>query len=104
LVKVLLNASRDFGYNAEFMASFGISGIDGTMKEKFTDPETRRRLRAKTGTLKGVNALAGYGVFPDSKAFAFAVIVNSQKEGTGIINYGDRIMRAVMELPVIKNK
>lgn len=100
LVKVLLAAAHDFDYSAEFMSSLSVAGVDGTMKEKFTDPEAKRRLRAKTGTLKGVNALAGYGISPDGKTFAFAVMVNSMRQGTGLIDYADKIARAILELPL----
>jgi serine-type D-Ala-D-Ala carboxypeptidase/endopeptidase (penicillin-binding protein 4) len=99
LVRVLLRASRDFSYNAEYMASFGVAGVDGTLKEKFTDPSVKRRLRAKTGTLRGVNALAGYGVTPSGKTFVLAIIVNSLEKGTGLIDFGDRIVRSIMDLP-----
>jgi D-alanyl-D-alanine carboxypeptidase/D-alanyl-D-alanine-endopeptidase (penicillin-binding protein 4) len=101
LVRVLLAASRDFSYNAEYMASFGVAGVDGTLKEKFTDPGVKRRMRAKTGTLRGVNALTGYGITPSGKTFVFAVIVNSLDKGPGLIDFGDRIVRSIMDLPAL---
>ncbi len=100
LVRVLLAAAHDFTYNAEFISSLGIAGVDGTMKEKFTDASLKRRLRAKTGTLRGVNALTGYGVSQDGRSFAFAVLVNSLKEGAGFVSYADEIVRALMDLPL----
>jgi len=100
LVRVLLAAAHDFSYNAEFMSSLGISGVDGTLKDKFTDAGVRRRLRAKTGTLRGVNALTGYGVSQDGRPFAFAVLVNSLKDGTGFVYYADDIVRALMDMPL----
>lgn len=101
LVRVLRHASRDFSYNAEYMASFGVAGVDGTLKEKFTDPSVKRRIRAKTGTLRGVNALAGYGITPSGKTFVLAVIVNSLEKGPGLIDFGDRIVRSIMDLPAL---
>ena len=100
LVKVLQAASKDFTYNAEYKASFGIAGADGTLREKFTDPTVRRRLRAKTGTLRGVSALAGYGISPSGRRFAFAILVNSQRNGTGFVAYADKIMREILDLPL----
>lgn len=102
LVKVLLSAARDFTYNVEFMASLGVGGVDGTLKEKFTDPSLKRRLRGKTGTLRGVNALTGYGVSPDGKLFAFACIVNSQRNGGGFVSHADNVVRAILEMPLGK--
>lgn len=98
LVKVLTAAAHDFTYNAEFISSLGVSGVDGTLKERFTDSGAQRRLRAKTGSLRGVNALTGYGVFPDGRVFVFAVLVNSLKKGTGFVRYADAIVRAIMDL------
>ncbi len=102
LVHVLVAASRDFTYNAEYTASFGVSGVDGTLKKKFTDPGMKRRIRAKTGTLRGVNALAGYGLSASGRTFAFAVIVNCLEKGTGLIDYGDRIVSSIMRLPAFR--
>jgi D-alanyl-D-alanine carboxypeptidase/D-alanyl-D-alanine-endopeptidase (penicillin-binding protein 4) len=103
LVRVLLASARDFKYNSEFIASFGVAGVDGTLKERFTDSAAKRRIRAKTGNLRGVNALAGYGLSRGGRTLVFAVIVNSLKEGTGFIDYGDRIIRSVLDLPIGKN-
>jgi serine-type D-Ala-D-Ala carboxypeptidase/endopeptidase (penicillin-binding protein 4) len=100
LVRVLLTAAHDFSYNSEFMASFGVAGIDGTLKEKFTDQGAKRRLRAKTGTLKGITALTGYGLSVDGRQFAFAILINSMQKGTGLLHYGDKIMRAILDMPL----
>jgi D-alanyl-D-alanine carboxypeptidase/D-alanyl-D-alanine-endopeptidase (penicillin-binding protein 4) len=100
LVKVLLTAARDFSYNVEFMASLGVAGVDGTMKDKFTELTAKRRLRAKTGTLRGVNALAGYGVSPDGRIFVFAVVVNSLRNAVGFIRYADDIAGEIMDLHI----
>lgn len=104
LVRVLLRTYKDFHYGPEFVASLGVGGVDGTMKEKFTDQGAKRRIRAKTGNLRGVNSLAGYGVSPDGRAFVFAVLVNSVQKGTGFIDFGEKIIRAVMDLPLGKAK
>jgi serine-type D-Ala-D-Ala carboxypeptidase/endopeptidase (penicillin-binding protein 4) len=104
LVRVLLRAHKDFRYGPEFVASLGVGGVDGTMKEKFTDPSVKRRIRGKTGNLRGVNSLAGYGVSPDGRAFVFAVLVNSLQKGTGFIDYGEKVIRSIMDLPLGKAK
>jgi serine-type D-Ala-D-Ala carboxypeptidase/endopeptidase (penicillin-binding protein 4) len=95
LVKTLSVASQDFYYSPEFISSLGISGADGTLKEKFKDENTRRRIRAKTGTLRGVNSLAGFGLGKNGKPIVFAVIVNSDQKGAGIIDCADKVLRAI---------
>lgn len=104
LVRVLLSASSEFSYGYEFMSSFGIAGVDGTLKEKFTEPSLKGRIRAKTGNLRGVNALAGLASLKDGRTIVFAVIVNSVKEGVGFIDHGDRIIKALMDMPLPAEK
>jgi len=100
LVRVLLVAAADFSCSGEFVSSLGIAGADGTLKEKFTDSSMKRRIRAKTGNLRGVNALAGYGLSRDGRMVAFAVIVNSLKNGSSFVDHGEKIMRAVLDMPL----
>lgn len=99
LVKVLVSAYRDFSYGYEFIGSLSILGADGTLKEKFLGSGLERQVRAKTGTLRGVNALAGYWHLGDGRIAAFAVLVNSQQPNAGIIDYADRIAQAMFTLP-----
>lgn len=96
LVKILSGGSQDFFFSPEFISSLGIAGVDGTLREKFKDDNTKRRIRAKTGTLRGVNALAGFGAPKNGGPIVFAVIVNSAQKGEGIIDYADRIVRAIL--------
>jgi D-alanyl-D-alanine carboxypeptidase/D-alanyl-D-alanine-endopeptidase (penicillin-binding protein 4) len=98
LVRVLLRSANSFTYGPEFKASLGIAGVDGTLHDRFTDPSFKRRIRAKTGSLRGVTALAGYGVSPDGREFAFACLVNSLKDGAGYVYFADRIMKKVLGL------
>lgn len=100
LVRALVAAAADFSCSSEFIASLGVAGADGTLKEKFTEPSMKRRIRAKTGNLRGVNALAGYGLSREGRVVAFAVIVNSLKNGAGFIDYGEKIMRRVLDMPL----
>jgi serine-type D-Ala-D-Ala carboxypeptidase/endopeptidase (penicillin-binding protein 4) len=100
LVEVLRNTARDFTCGPEFMASLGVAGVDGTLKEKLNDAKAKRRIRAKTGNLRGVNALAGYGISPEGRLFVFAVLVNSLQKGTGFIDYADTIVRSLLDMPL----
>jgi len=100
LVRVLLNSARQFSFNSELIASLGVSGVDGTLREKFTDSPLKRRIRAKTGNLRGVNALAGYGLSRKGRTLVFAVIVNSAKNGAGFVDYGEKIIGDILEAQV----
>lgn len=47
-------------YNAEFISSLPLAGLDGTMRRRFKDEDLTGRMHLKTGRLNGVFAMAGY--------------------------------------------
>jgi serine-type D-Ala-D-Ala carboxypeptidase/endopeptidase (penicillin-binding protein 4) len=82
ILQVLRAAYKDLSLGPEFMASLGIAGEDGTLRHRFsasTSSAPSFFLRAKTGTLDGVSALAGYSVSPDKENLAFAILLNDPK-------------------------
>ncbi len=60
----------------EYLSSLGIAGKDGTIKYRFEGTDAVWRLRAKTGTLENVSALAGYVQSVGGERFVFSVEVN----------------------------
>lgn len=69
----------DFTYhndktNYEFISALPIAGVDGTLKRRMHN--IAWKVRAKTGTMKGVVSLAGYAMSADKEPFAFVIIVN----------------------------
>jgi D-alanyl-D-alanine carboxypeptidase/D-alanyl-D-alanine-endopeptidase (penicillin-binding protein 4) len=64
--------------------SFAAPGEDGTLESRLREPVCRDRVRAKTGTIRGVNGLAGYVAGKGgSRGHAFAILVNaSPAEGS----------------------
>jgi D-alanyl-D-alanine carboxypeptidase/D-alanyl-D-alanine-endopeptidase (penicillin-binding protein 4) len=53
-------AWRDPAIQPEYVAQLAVGGVDGTLRKRFRSDLTRRRVRAKTGTLDDVIALSGY--------------------------------------------
>ena len=96
MVKILQTAVGDFTYGPEYLSSFAVSGIDGTLKDKFNEEAMRRKVRAKTGSLRGVSALAGFGVSREGKILVFSVIVNSEKP-KGFLDQAEKITRAILK-------
>lgn len=77
LVTALRAARRDPKSGDAFLDQLAIGGVDGTLKGRFRSKLTKRRVRAKTGTLARAHSLAGFWVAPDGKkSLAFAVLVN----------------------------
>ncbi|MDK2123287.1 D-alanyl-D-alanine carboxypeptidase/D-alanyl-D-alanine endopeptidase [Parachitinimonas caeni] len=56
----LLQLARNHRYGPELMASLPIAGVDGTLRRHFVDTGLASEVRAKTGSLDNVRALAGY--------------------------------------------
>ena len=79
ITKVLMAAYKDFGTSPEFTASLGVAGEDGTVRNRFPSSGVQGLLRAKTGSLDGVTALAGYVPTADGELIAFAIMLNDSK-------------------------
>lgn len=76
LTKLLVYMYHNFELMPEFLASLPIAGVDGTLKSRMQGMSAEKILRAKTGTLSGVSALAGYTVTADDEVFAFGILIS----------------------------
>jgi D-alanyl-D-alanine carboxypeptidase/D-alanyl-D-alanine-endopeptidase (penicillin-binding protein 4) len=79
-VTTLLRYTRQQPYGQTLTGALPIAGKDGTLAERFTDLPSAVKVRAKTGTMKRVHALAGYITSAGSDSLAFAVILNHYQE------------------------
>jgi D-alanyl-D-alanine carboxypeptidase/D-alanyl-D-alanine-endopeptidase (penicillin-binding protein 4) len=55
-----LLAANESIYNAEFISSLPLAGLDGTLRRRFKNEGLTGRMHLKTGRLNGVFAMAGY--------------------------------------------
>jgi D-alanyl-D-alanine carboxypeptidase/D-alanyl-D-alanine-endopeptidase (penicillin-binding protein 4) len=60
LAVLLRHIYRDPQMAPDFVSSLAVSGIDGTIRNRFLGSDAVGLVRAKTGTLSGVSALSGY--------------------------------------------
>lgn len=98
IVTVLKAAHRDFAISPEFISSLGVAGADGTVKRRFSSTEAQDVLRAKTGTLDGVAALAGFTPSADGELFAFAILLNDKKGKYGrMTDWVDQVALAISQ-------
>ncbi len=81
LVKILLAAHHDYRIGPDLVASLPVGGVDGTLAKRWKDHPARGRVRAKTGTLDKVTALAGYLAVDSGHPLAFAIVVNDIPAG-----------------------
>ncbi|NOX37766.1 MAG: D-alanyl-D-alanine carboxypeptidase/D-alanyl-D-alanine-endopeptidase [Calditrichaeota bacterium] len=75
MIALLQDMYRDFRFQAEFQTSLPIAGVDGTLSDRMRGTPAQGILRAKTGTLSGVSALAGYTTTADGEPVAFSIIM-----------------------------
>jgi D-alanyl-D-alanine carboxypeptidase/D-alanyl-D-alanine-endopeptidase (penicillin-binding protein 4) len=95
---VLKSAYRDLAFGPEFMASLGIANEDGTLRHRFANSNGVFSLRAKTGTLDGVSALAGYAQNADRETMAFVILLNDPKGKYGKMSpWADQIVSAILK-------
>jgi D-alanyl-D-alanine carboxypeptidase/D-alanyl-D-alanine-endopeptidase (penicillin-binding protein 4) len=96
IVTVLAATYKDFGMAPEFISSLGIAGEDGTVRHRFSNAPVEGQLRAKTGTLDGASALAGYVPSADGELIAFAILLNDPKFKYGrMTSWIDQIALAI---------
>jgi D-alanyl-D-alanine carboxypeptidase/D-alanyl-D-alanine-endopeptidase (penicillin-binding protein 4) len=68
---------RDPALQPEYLAQLSVGGVDGTLHKRFRGEATRRRVRAKTGTLDDVVSLSGYVLRDGNRdPVAFSILFN----------------------------
>lgn len=74
LLKVLKNMYHS-PHGASFNRSLPLAGRSGNLDRRFRGTPAEGNLRAKTGTLRGVGALAGYVRTGDGELVAFVILI-----------------------------
>ena len=69
-------AAQDWG--EDWKATFPVGGTDGSLTRRFRGTILEGNIFAKTGTLKGTNALSGYMVAASGQTLVFAMIANER--------------------------
>ena len=72
-----------------------IAGSDGTLKRRMKTTSAADNVRAKTGTLTGVQSLAGYCTSPDNHTLCFAIINNGILKDSQARALQDKICEAL---------
>ena len=77
LTDLLVYMFRNFAVMPEYLASLPVGGVDGTLTRRMRGMAAEGILRAKTGTLRGLTALAGYTTTADGETVAFSILVSN---------------------------
>jgi D-alanyl-D-alanine carboxypeptidase/D-alanyl-D-alanine-endopeptidase (penicillin-binding protein 4) len=84
LAQVIRTMVQDPRLGPEFVAQLATGGVDGTLRNRFTEEAARRVVRAKTGTLAEVSALSGVVLAPAGHSpVAFSIVANRVRGGHG---------------------
>ncbi len=75
LIRLLVAMHRNFRVQAEYKASLPIAAVDGSLRHRMKGTEAEGKLRAKTGSLRGVSTLSGYTTTSAGELLAFSVMM-----------------------------
>jgi D-alanyl-D-alanine carboxypeptidase/D-alanyl-D-alanine-endopeptidase (penicillin-binding protein 4) len=93
--RVLRAMLADPRVGPEFVTSLAIAGVDGTMERRLS--EFPGRVRAKTGTLSDVSALAGYLRADDGTMYTFTFFANAvEGDSDRVKSLEDQMLRALL--------
>jgi D-alanyl-D-alanine carboxypeptidase/D-alanyl-D-alanine-endopeptidase (penicillin-binding protein 4) len=81
LSKVLCAAYRS-SFAPEFLASFPLAGMDGTLRSRMKQTPAGS-VRLKTGHIDGVSGVAGYVITPSGKTYVLVSLVNHPRADFG---------------------
>ena len=82
---------------AAFEPTLPIMGVDGTLERRQRGTALQGRIRAKTGSLSNVRALAGYATTRAGERLAFAIVANNYKvRGAMVDAVVDRALTALV--------
>ncbi len=90
LVRLIADADEDATWGSALIASLAQGG-QGTLIRRFLSGPATKRVRAKTGYLNGVSAMAGRVVSRGGERYAFALLMNSA-DITGARATQDRVV------------
>ncbi len=81
-----------------------VSGTSGTLSARMKGPEVLGKVRAKTGSLNGVSALAGEVDLLDGRTLNFAMVLNELPDGSPGVATGDEVAIALSRYPQVAPK
>jgi D-alanyl-D-alanine carboxypeptidase/D-alanyl-D-alanine-endopeptidase (penicillin-binding protein 4) len=86
LVRILQVMHADPKHAASFSEALPVAGRDGTLAKRLAGTAAEGRVRAKTGTVDNVRAIAGYVQAADGDTLVFSMIANNFTGSNSLID------------------
>jgi serine-type D-Ala-D-Ala carboxypeptidase/endopeptidase (penicillin-binding protein 4) len=97
IVQLLRYASTQ-SWGSAYLSTFPISGVDGSLFDRFKGGSLQGKIHGKTGALGGVKTLSGYATTARGEQVAFSILSNNfNLSGKRITDTIDRIVEAVVD-------
>ncbi len=84
-------------WGADYIATFPIAGVDGTLENRMKDTTASGRVLAKTGSLEHVRAMSGYATTVRDEHLIFTIFGNNNSHGHDATVAMDAIAVAMVE-------
>jgi serine-type D-Ala-D-Ala carboxypeptidase/endopeptidase (penicillin-binding protein 4) len=96
-VQLLIYAARQ-PWGTSFEESLPVSGVDGSLADRFQNTPAAGLIHAKTGSLSHVNALSGYGQTEKGRRFVFSIFCNNHNlPGSKALAAIDAVVQLLVE-------
>ncbi|GAA4707700.1 D-alanyl-D-alanine carboxypeptidase/D-alanyl-D-alanine-endopeptidase [Brevibacillus fulvus] len=86
-------------YRDHFYRSLPIAGVDGTLQHRMKDTAAAARLQAKTGSMSGVNSLAGIITAENGHRLIFCVMMNGVLDASAAQAFQDKLAVLLAKYP-----
>ena len=97
MVQLLVYAARQ-PWGPAFAESLPVSGVDGSLAERFLNTPAGGLVHAKTGSLSHVNTLSGYGETRRGRRFVFSIFCNNHNQpGANVLAAIDAVVQVLVE-------
>ena len=94
----VLSSAQSSLYAPEFLSSLALSGVDGTLRERFVEHPAAGRMRLKTGYLRDVSGVAGYVNAASGSAYTVVLMINYPGiDHSRGVDIQDAILEAIYE-------
>lgn len=95
LINTLQYAYKDSTLFDVIYSRLPMSGVSGTMKNRTKEGVAYKKVRAKTGTVKGVCTLAGYAHAANGHLCAFVILNNGLQKASVVRRWQDKVLEAI---------